>query len=305
MNNKQKHFYNSCWFWFIINLSAIVLIVIIFIATAPNTNQVATKSLDIVCSRKTPYDNPAEFQRAISLIEQRTSQYAVKNYSFNPNEINKQIDDYVKKQNDDKVATVLRDHNLLLNSGLRKIKNCLDIKYASSDAEMDNAEGFFFMPAESDPNHLSIKLSPRYAEMDDLTISFLLAHEIDHAIYYSPSKLNGKTKESCFLDESGAYITQFSFMAVLNNQELTSITNKFDRQPGLKETSSIKSLVDLYLQLVEKDSPDMLMLDFSMKVSSQISKDPFYQKQCSVYPEMTKEEKDKMHEEVEKKYGTP
>lgn len=137
------------------------------------------------CIRKTGYDIPEGFKRAVSLIIQRSGG-----------------------------SSMARAFN--------EIKNCLDIQYAKSDREMEGAEGlFYFQPGQS-LKKLNILVSPRYQTKDDLITAVLLVHELVHAYDYV-SELQTGEEYSCFEKEARAFNDQNYFLGVLNQEELNSL----------------------------------------------------------------------------------
>lgn len=138
---------------------------------------------NIFCTREVPYQNPDEFNRAYSLIIQRTEKF---------------------------------------NTSFADIKNCVQISYAESDEEMTGAEGqFSFVPGQS-AEKLEILVSPRYKAKDDLITAVLLMHELTHAEDYVGGLLAGKEVD-CFKTEANAFQNQNWLIYLLNPEERASI----------------------------------------------------------------------------------
>jgi len=186
----------------------------------------------VLCSREDPYSVSPEFERAYSLILQRTE----------GNELT-----------------------------LGDIRNCVLIRYASSDAEMKEAEGIFsFIPGQS-TEKLEILVSPRYKLKDDLITSILLMHELTHADDYTSDLRNGESTD-CYLGEARAFQQQRWFVSILNQEEKDSLQKRLDTG-GSEELQSIKYVLD-GIGFAKGSTEEERALNFVKSI-------PAYQKQCS------------------------
>lgn len=155
----------------------------------------------VLCSRTVRYSNPEEFNRAISLIIQRSNKGG--------------STDFVNQ--------------------LNQVRNCLDIKYANSSQDMANAEGYFDFSKDSSNEDLKIFVSPKYESTDDLLTAILLDHEITHAMFYANGSVNSL---SCYENEAYAYTNEFYFFSSLNAEEKQSIYSREYKTADATETLS-------------------------------------------------------------------
>lgn len=146
---------------------------------------------DVFCVRKTGYEIPEEFDRAISLMTQRYGQ----------------SDNSVMQSN---------------SYSIKDVKNCLNIQYAESSMDIADAEGaFIFTPSQS-MEKFDILVSPKYSSKDDLLTAILLSHEIMHVFDFIESQKSG-LPINCFETEAKAFTAQNFFASTLNEEEMDSI----------------------------------------------------------------------------------
>lgn len=145
-----------------------------------------------LCDRVVPYDNPEEFNRAVSLIIQRYSE---------------------SQRSEDKEFGKL----------FKGIRNCLDIKYSSEKKKTDNTEGYFTFSNDSVANKLSIYVSPDYQTKDDIVTATLLVHEMYHALLYSGGN---DIFVPCIENEANAFIMSYNFGYILNEEEKNSVASR-------------------------------------------------------------------------------
>lgn len=191
----------------------------------------------LYCERQKPYAIPQEFERGFSLIIQRLG------------------------QSNDPVA----HKNAQRFSG---IKNCLDIQYANSDDEMSGAEGVFMFSKDSSPEKLQVFVSPRYQAKDDLLTAILLSHEISHALIFA---LGSQDSVPCYKNESIAYREQMRFLSTLNQEEIASITYRYNNRSSEEAVSVINLIVGL--NNTYGATPEDKALNY-------VKNSTFYQKQC-------------------------
>ena len=191
----------------------------------------------LYCARQEAYTIPQEFERGFSLIIQRLEQ----------------SDDIVAVKNSKRFS---------------KIKNCLDIQYASSDNEMYGAEGVFMFSSNSSQDRLKILVSPRYQAKDDLLTAVLLSHEISHAFIFATGSQNNV---SCYKNEAIAFREQMRFLINLNMEEIASLTYRYNNNTSEEAVSVINLIVNL--RNSPGDTPEEKSLNYVMNST-------FYQKQC-------------------------
>lgn len=185
------------------------------------------------CPRDKQYEMPPEFSRAISLILQRS------------------------------VPDELKD-------SYQEIMKCVEIQYARSDYEINQAEGVFkFIPGQS-VEKLSIYVSPRYQYKDDLMTAALLSHELTHVVNYVVGLMSYKPID-CFEDEARAFQQQNWFLFSLNAEEKQSIISR--AQSGA--SPELRGLVNAFT-----DIPKMKGSTYEEKALNYVKSSPFYQKQC-------------------------
>jgi len=195
----------------------------------------------ILCIRNNGHEIPEEFKRSISLIIQRLGQ---------TNSIS------AKNNSED----------------VKKISNCLNIQYANSEQEMNEAEGFFtFRPSQS-LDSFDIKISPKYSAKDDLLTATLLAHEIQHAIDFAYDNYSG-IKKNCFDVESRAFTMQNNIITAMNSEERSSLASRALVGSSMEATQ----IMDVYFTI-----PKFKGKDYSEKALNFVKSNPFYQKQCEV-----------------------
>lgn len=162
---------------------------------------------DVLCTRTTPYPLREEFNRALSLINQRL-----------PNSSDASIKDIIR--------------------GIKLIRNCTDIQYAESEEEISGAEGVFMLDRNSSTDHLRIVVSPKYQIKDDLLTATLLAHELTHAFIHSAGTEGNIT---CYENEAVAFTIEKSFLLTLNKEEYDSLFFRYINNTSPEVTSLLAS----------------------------------------------------------------
>ena len=166
----------------------------------------------VYCTRKTPFVIPAEFVRAISLIQQRYEESGIQELIDRSKEVG-------------------------------QMRNCLDIQYAKSDSELEGAEGVFVLDPSAQDDDLRVFVSPRYQAKDDLLTASLLSHELDHA----ETRASGAdTIFSCYENEAWAFYAQMTFLDALAPDEELSIMAR--AQSGLSEESRQLAQISLAIR---------------------------------------------------------
>lgn len=191
----------------------------------------------VYCERIEKYTIPQEFDRALSLIVQRL----------------KQSNDAVSNKNAER---------------FNAIRNCLDIQYAPSDEDISGAEGVFSFSENSTNDRLQIFVSPRYEVKDDLLTAILLSHEIAHAFIFATGSSN---TISCYENEALAFQTEMRFLGTLNDEEVASITYRYNN----RSSDEVKGVINLITDMgrTSGSTPHDKALNW-------VKNNPFYQKQC-------------------------
>ena len=173
------------------------------------------------------------------------------------------------------------------------VSNCLEIKYATSDSEIEDAEGVFvFDPVKSSEDKLTIFVSPRYKSQSDILTALLLAHESSHAFRYagvqSGNIKSDKTQaEFCYEDEALAFTNQIIFLAGLNEGEKESLISMVESQRQFFSNSQEVSFLKNYLIASGEGLGRCAGTDFGKTFSCMkdywlevVKTTPSYQKQC-------------------------
>lgn len=198
------------------------------------------------CTRKTPYNIKPEFERSISLISQR----------MEPEMAEWELGKTASSKNG--------------MGGIFNLKNCFDIQYASSANELNSAEGIFYFDNNvSGRDKLKILVSPAYKSQDDIVTSYLLVHEIYHAIQFAwESSLNvtlgecykydtkdycdGLTREinqqnyipDCIQKEANAFLIQYSFLGNLKPVEKNALALRMGQEMTRGSDSQLRNAMD-------------------------------------------------------------
>lgn len=233
---KKKQFNNKYIYFGIV-------IILVFFAYIFGTNSKSSNNPTAptptpnvgLCTRTTPYDNPPEFQRAVSLIIQRFKNGPQQTIAF--------------------------------ADSIDKIKNCLDIKYASSENEITGADGEFVFSNESTSEDLKILISPKYQTADDLLTAMLLSHELTHALFFA----NGNSNSiSCFENEAWAFTYEQAFLILLNAEEKKSLVARVYNSDNVRSTAA--QIVSIDNQAGNNGYEQAL---------NYVKNDPDYIKECS------------------------
>jgi len=253
---KRKYKFLIGIFVVFCSLSVILVMAVIRTVSKKDNGKVVNSVPDNEsCNRKKPYVLAPEFDRALSLIEQRESEY------------------YDNKSN-----------------AVGWIRNCLYIEYADTG----EAEGmFYFDDAISSPERLVIKVNPSYKETDDLLTALLLRHELEHAGSYIIFKKWGTTIP-CLQGEASAFHWQYQFYRSLTKEEQKSIISRlvYGKATGSQISIQIQILDNLSVYHVqatkacaakpEEERWGCYTASFTSLIKKYIENNPFYQKQCGL-----------------------
>lgn len=206
---------------------------------------------DPLCIRETAYEMPSEFNRAISLITQR-------------------LTDWYKRTNYENY-----DFSYF---------NCLDIQYGDTES----AEGLFtFDETGSTIDKLRIVIDKSYVNSDDLLTALLLAHETTHARIYLDKIMKG-TKVSCVEEETYAFNSQLLLGNLFNSEERESLNKRLQKgYQNINNQLKINwDLITLMYQAEDLCNTNVIDNCAMEKVIPLIEKmvrsNPYYQKQCGL-----------------------
>lgn len=211
------------------------------------------------CNRKEMYEMPAEFKRALSLIDQR---YTEKN-----------------------------DPNALV---YKQMLNCVNIQFSDVQSK-EGAEGYFtFDTNASSTDKLQIYVDNSYRNYDDLTTAFLLSHELTHARQLVDEVVQGK-KLSCLNKETEAFFQQRKFESYLNEEEQKSLMARAEKADhNNPQLSQLVTLIDISWEAlleVSNGNPNKTFSDeekanyslvLSRKIGEMVASIPAYQEQCNL-----------------------
>lgn len=206
-----------------------------------------------VCTRTERYKNPPEFDRALSLIDQRL-------HEFDPE---------------------------FSNRGIGNVINCLKVEYAD-DSQLEGSEGeFLFNQNKANSNLLLILVNKSYDKSDDLLTSVLLFHEMTHAIAYETS-LQGHSL-SCVDNEVTAFTMQLMYVrSMLNQNERGSIISRVllnDQHPQLlilKDMAMLKTAAENFCTESKNPTQECVSQKEDELVRKWVESSPTYQKQCGI-----------------------
>lgn len=258
---------------FLISSGIIILSLCIWVAisgykAARVTTQTAnTHTNSYSCARKTPFQNPPEFSRALSLVLQRHEQYLRKITNTSATlELPYLYGDELTKSGVKDVSSYLYWETL------KQYQNCIQMNYMSSKEEDDDLQAYFTFSKTSTPQELKILVSNKFKTQDDLLVAILLSHELHHVasyiLGYPPIKIEQDLAErKCFVNETAAFIRQLAFLNMLNNEEVSSLKHRLNdlSSSGIKDLSS-------FLIITEGKKRE--------EIQKMIEEDQYYQAQC-------------------------
>ena len=205
----------------------------------------------MLCNRTSPYTIPIEFRRAISLIHQRLID--IKPSSLYGSDI---------------------DDAKTLSTSIDAIYNCLDIKYASNDDELGEAEGVFKFIQGGNPDRLEILVKPKYENTDDLLTGLLLIHEITHAWRYAYDTYNRElgwdNDTDCFENEAKAFNNEYLFYKTMTDEEKNSLLSR-----NQSYFSAVNTFMTQMQTIAQAEGNG-----YYQKALMYVSTNPFYQNQC-------------------------
>lgn len=176
------------------------------------------------CMRNTRLENAPQYDRALSLIQQR----------IDDNE--KWCDKYCETED---YEMKLRFHHFPAS-----LTNC--IKIIEEEIGGDT-EGYFTFHSENiKPNFFPITIDKSYKFTDDTLTALLITHEMTHVQQYLNS-LKGKDLLSCRDKEVEAFISQIDFYTKLSNEEISSIVLKMNEEKEEKhpQVAMLKAMIEI------------------------------------------------------------
>lgn len=163
----------------------------------------------IGCTRKSRLDNLPQYDRALSLIQQRLI-VNLKRFKYN----NRAIFTYFPPE----------------------LTNCIKVIEETPD-KSNNFEGYFkFNGNDIKHDYYPIIVNSKYVESDDALIALLLTHEMTHVQQYIDSVNKIKTF-SCIDGEVNAFLAEERFyISGLNDEENRSVLTRINEALDNKET---------------------------------------------------------------------
>ncbi len=230
---------------------AVCLILIFFLFPRSSENS--------PCNRSSPYPMPPEFQRALSLRDQR----------------------------------LIENGTVFLK---RDIRNCLDIQYADL-SNTSGVEGVFLFDPKSTINDLHIYVDNSYHGYDDILTAILLSHEMTHVSQFINYKTTSK-QISCVDKEVEAFQNELYFILSLNSEEKKSIIDRVSNNPYSNNAYfGVYQLLQVYLNSqnncgsisnnISRNSDEFKSYSqcywnsSKSQLQSLVEQSPYYQKQCN------------------------
>lgn len=167
-----------------------------------------TAQTNFGCARTTRLENLPQYDRALSLIQQRISE-------------NNQWWDIHGDKNDGRFYYFPA-----------QLTNCITIQEDTTDVK-SSLEGYFTLNNNAiKNNYYPININSKYKEADDIATALLLTHEITHVQQFIDSK-NSKNTNSCIKNEINAFMAQLDFYVILNGEEQSSVYQRIENDKYL------------------------------------------------------------------------
>jgi hypothetical protein len=224
-------------------------------AQTVRTEKAGSRS-NINCSRTTRLDNEPHYDRALSLVAEKSQ---------------------------------LMRGTGLLNEFDKELVNC--IKITTSDVHSENgAEGFFvFNDKDIRKDYFPITIDESYDSADDLITAILLTHEITHVQQFI-NQLNEKEKLSCIDKEVHAFYAQDLLLAGFNSEERKSVDYRIehddDLNPQLQTVQAIREAIpflerhDTCINSTSDETTNCLREYDLSKIKPLVLQSSTYQKEC-------------------------
>lgn len=247
MNKKAK-------ILFIFILILLTISIILNISFFVNKQQTKTANVDnssktennkvpdkLGCTRTTRLDNKPQYDRALSLIQQRLKEH---NKTYN----SKDDPDYYKYFSPDLV-------------------DCIKI-IEETPNKRDDFEGYFILNSkEIKHDYYPIIVNSKYVESDDIAIILLLTHELTHVQQYIDA-VNNKKETSCLDNEANAFMaTRIFYIFGFNFQETGMADERIKTLKSLSNNNKSTGIVGYYQNYIYSsfDTPFM-MIDLVQKL---------------------------------------
>lgn len=231
-------------------------------ATEYNEIEVEEKAaVNFGCTRTSRWDNAPQYDRALSLIQQRL----------------------IEGTRSNKVAEVT-DAFIAFPPDL---VNCIVIKEKDLK-DTDGVEGYFsFDDPSLKSNYFPINVSRAYKETDDIATALLIVHEMTHVQQYRET-LKGKDTD-CIDSEVEAFLAQWDFFGELNIEEITSINARINYGSDSYLHSQLQMLQDIRELNTEYALPACGFLEpvcsrevLRVRLRPLIEENEYYRKQCGL-----------------------
>ncbi len=210
------------------------------------------------CTRTMRLENKPQYERALSLINQRVSE-------------NNEMWPIEGKYSDAR-----------FNYFPDNLTNCIQIIEEDIDGD---AEGYFIFNSEDiKPNYFPIVVDKRYKYSDDVLTAMLITHELTHVQQYL-DELNGTNDLSCRNKEVEAFISQLEFYTTLNAEENKSMILKMNDSSGRKhpQVRMLKTMIEINkLNNCSIMDTECSRTNLRSKLFELITNDSSYSHQCDL-----------------------
>jgi len=224
-------------------------------AKPSTTNVTGEPPKELSCTRTTRLDNDPLFDRALSVIAEKTQfERTLDMFPYFP----------------------------------ASLVNCIKVNMSNVHTQ-NGAEGYFiFNDKDIKQNYFPITIDDSYAETDDLITAILLTHEITHVQQYI-DQVNGKEPLSCIDKETKAFHAQDQIMGDFNEEERKSVDFKIENDTNLNPQLQIIKAIDDAILFKEahdncflnvKDTRTCLMEYEESKIKSLVLQNKTYQQEC-------------------------
>ncbi len=245
-NNKKSKRDSTVRYIFFIPIIIVVILVIFFgfrngSGKVVNTTQVKET---VTCNRKTPYPNPPEFERAIGLLIQRSSQ-------------------------NEKTAIWIA------------YQNCIDIQYANLNSQ---AEGYFYFDNTSTVQDLKITVDRSYSNYDDLLTSFLLIHELTHVGQYIQLAQGGGDIPCVEKEAAAFHNELMWYFILNQEEQNSVIARLASNPSKNSAYAGLTQLINIVFDAQGKYSADSPKIwDYEdQQIRNMIINNPYYKKECNL-----------------------
>ena len=196
---------------------------------SPSTNQQVEQS----CTRTKPFSLEPEFNKALDLLDQRSG----------------------REEHFDAKTGASRGMYSRYFPALDD-RNCLNIFYSDNIPNIGDTAALFDSD-NSTPNDIIIKVNKTYLNKDTdvLVMAMILAHELTHVDQLDYDEYYG-IKTSCLDKETGAFIMQLKFLALLKPEEKSRLVEL------MKGDSVLGTVRDLW---IEQDKASVTCDDLKIK----------------------------------------